>query len=126
MSFTPSIRREGPALGLSSLDLPAGANPQPVLSEAEKVKARLKRLRARRGASHSKNWNRENPEKRRAQKRVEYALKVGKLVRQACERCGATQRVQAHHDDYTRPLEVMWLCPIHHGERHRELRCIAA
>jgi len=27
----------------------------------------------------------------------------------------------AHHDDYGQPLSVMWLCPRHHAERHKEI-----
>lgn len=83
--------------------------------------ARVRRLRQRIGKSHSADWNALNPDKRRAQKAVENALKAGRLVRQPCERCGTTIRVQAHHDDYSNPLVVMWLCQQHHKDRHREL-----
>ena len=33
----------------------------------------------------------------------------------------ATSRVHAHHEDYDYPLDVIWLCPIHHKARHKEL-----
>lgn len=82
---------------------------------------RLRRLRERLGYSHSKTWNQSNPEKRRAQKAVEAALLRGDLQRRPCERCGETKHVHAHHDDYSKPLDVMWLCAKHHKERHREL-----
>ena len=29
---------------------------------------------------------------------------------------------EAHHEDYTKPLEVIWLCKTHHGELHRNKR----
>lgn len=45
-------------------------------------------------------------------------LRVRGLARQPCERCGRRRRVQAHHDDYDKPLEVRWLCPPHHREWH--------
>ena len=45
------------------------------------------------------------------------------LERKPCEVCGET-KVEAHHDDYTKPLEVRWLCKRHHAEvhiRHEEM-----
>lgn len=39
------------------------------------------------------------------------------LDRKPCEVCGAT-KVEAHHDDYTKPLDVRWLCKRHHAEVH--------
>jgi hypothetical protein len=47
-------------------------------------------------------------------------LRIGRLVRETCSKCGA--KAHAHHDDYSRPLDVLWLCPIHHTERHKELK----
>ncbi len=44
-----------------------------------------------------------------------------RIIPQPCERCGSP-KVHGHHEDYSKPLEVMWLCTKHHGERHRELR----
>lgn len=49
---------------------------------------------------------------------VKRAIRSGSLVRQPCESCGTTQRVQAHHDDYNKPLAVRWLCFRHHREWH--------
>ena|ERR1035437_2491923 len=45
------------------------------------------------------------------------ALRDGRLVRQPCETCGRTP-AQAHHDDYSRPLDVRWLCGSHHRLEH--------
>lgn len=47
------------------------------------------------------------------------AIKRGRLVRQPCEVCGA-ERVEAHHDDYSRPYDVRWLCKRHHDEHHMQ------
>lgn len=52
---------------------------------------------------------------------VRDAIARGDLKVQPCERCGDAIGVHAHHDDYSKPLDVIWLCPKHHGERHREL-----
>lgn len=69
----------------------------------------------------TKRMRKQHPEKYRAQTAVGNAIRDGKLARRPCERCGAAERVHAHHDDYARPLEVQWLCPLHHKQRHREL-----
>jgi hypothetical protein len=70
-------------------------------------------------SADTKTWNQINPEKRRSHKAVEVALARGEISRRACERCGELD-AQAHH--YKMPLEIMWLCPKHHAERHMELR----
>lgn len=49
---------------------------------------------------------------------VETALKNGTLEKKQCEVCGA-KRVDAHHDDYSKPLDVRWLCRGHHLKFHR-------
>jgi hypothetical protein len=49
--------------------------------------------------------------------KVQAAVNRGDLVRKPCEVCGA-EKTHAHHDDYSKPLDVMWLCPKHHRERH--------
>ena len=40
-----------------------------------------------------------------------------------CEVCGAVENVDGHHDDYTRPLEVRWLCRKHHRAFHAQSEC---
>lgn len=62
----------------------------------------------------------------RAHNIVEKAVQRGVLVPQPCEVCGANgvmadgrRDVQAHHDDYSKPLYVRWLCQRHHHEWHK-------
>jgi hypothetical protein len=47
--------------------------------------------------------------KKRAYWKVKQAILSGKLSRKPCVVCGETKS-QAHHDDYTKPLDVEWLC----------------
>lgn len=64
--------------------------------------------------------NPKNTTKTDAWQKVQRALKSGLLERQNCEVCGAL-KVDAHHDDYSKPLEVIWLCREHHKQRHKQL-----
>ena len=70
--------------------------------------------RVRRRAS-TKRWSAENPDRRKAHSMVQAALNRGDLVRPwNCAKCRATGRIEASHTDYTKPLEVEWLCvPCH-------------
>lgn len=53
----------------------------------------------------------------RAHALVAKALEAGTLVKEPCEKCGASGAI-AHHDDYNKPLSVRWLCRVHHMEAH--------
>lgn len=57
------------------------------------------------------------PEKRTAHMLVTQAIRKGILAKHPCEICGELI-VEAHHTDYTKPLDVTWLCGIHHKEAH--------
>ena len=67
----------------------------------------------------SAEWRRRNPEKAKAHSKVAREIRAGRLKRKPCEVCGST-KVQAHHDDYSKHLEVRWLCARHHSEHHRK------
>jgi len=55
----------------------------------------------------------ECPIKKSARYKVYCAVKAGELIRQPCEVCGDSKS-EGHHKDYTKPLEVEWLCRKHH------------
>ncbi|WP_217678409.1 hypothetical protein [Falsochrobactrum tianjinense] len=63
------------------------------------------------------NWRRANAEKYKAHLAVQRALSSGELIKPPCEVCGDVQ-VDAHHDDYSKPLSVRWLCRQHHTRLH--------
>jgi hypothetical protein len=50
-----------------------------------------------------------------------YALKSGKVKPMPCQVCGK-EKTQGHHEDYSKPLDVVWLCTRHHADRHIHLR----
>ena len=57
-------------------------------------------------------------DKAKARSAVTHALRDGRLFRKPCETCGSNKS-QAHHDDYSKPLDVRWLCKKDHDEWHR-------
>lgn len=63
-----------------------------------------------------KKWQESYPERRMAHIAVGNALRVGKLTRHPCWVCGT--KAVAHHPDYDRPLDVVWLCHQHHRQAH--------
>lgn len=73
----------------------------------------------RKTSEQNKKYATENAKKTKAHRLANAAIKVGAIVRQPCEVCGEL-KVYAHHCDYDRPLDVMWLCAHHHGAWHSE------
>jgi hypothetical protein len=71
----------------------------------------------------TRTWYANHPHKRAAHKSVEKALRIGLLAKpSACEVCGTSGSLEAHHDDYSRPLDVQWTCIPCHAAAHTEKR----
>lgn len=68
----------------------------------------------------NKAWRAEDSRRVVAHSAVSRAIREGRLDRNPCVRCGEAKSV-AHHEDYDKPLEVMWLCQPCHKVRHKEL-----
>ncbi|OWK20737.1 hypothetical protein AJ88_26180 [Mesorhizobium amorphae CCBAU 01583] len=66
-----------------------------------------------------------NPKAIWAQQALRSALKRGLIIQMPCKECGALD-AEAHHPDYDRPLDVDWLCRLHHRREHLRLKCEAA
>jgi len=47
-------------------------------------------------------------------------LKRGKIKKEPCNKCGSKNNLQMHHEDYSKPLEIIWLCLKCHREKHAE------
>lgn len=68
-----------------------------------------------------------NPEKIYAHSCVGHALRDGRMSKPAvCEDCGIEEKdsrgLHAHHEDYGKPLDVVWLCTTCHGLRHSKYK----
>ena len=69
------------------------------------------------GSVRAAEYRRRFPERYKANNAVQSALRSGRLVKSPCWCCGSDE-VEAHHPDYSAPLDVIWLCPLHHKEIH--------
>ena len=116
---------------LSEYDKSRANNPNRVAARREYQKTEAYRLSCR---AASKKYSKEHGDKRLEQTRryreknekkykchgiVGYAMKCGYLVRENCEACGSAN-THAHHDDYSKPLDVRWLCSLCHKKWHKE------
>ena len=61
-----------------------------------------------------------NKNKKKASTMVNNAVRDKRLKKESCIVCG-NKKSEGHHKDYTKPLEVIWLCRKHHGEIYRKL-----
>lgn len=73
---------------------------------------------------YQQNMRARHPERYAARTAVRNAIRSGRLSRLPCEVCGEA-RTQGHHDDYSRPLDVRWLCFKHHREIGHGQRVLA-
>ena len=96
--------------------------------ERELANARQKKYMAseKGKAKHNetkKLYEKENPEKIKAQRKVRSAIKSGKLIRpEICDVCKREGNIAAHHEDYNKPLEVIWMCQYCHLYHHQRSR----
>ena len=86
------------------------------LKEYERAIAKTERGKKYR-AEKRRRIKKKYPQKHKARRIVYLAIKSDKLTRQPCQVCG-NPKVEAHHDDYSKPLDVRWLCHKHHREVH--------
>jgi len=100
-------------------DRKRGDYPHRVAARAEYAKTEACRVAASKGR---KNYRAKNPGRTRMYSEVSRSIKNGDIKKIPCERCGKTKNIHAHHEDYSKPLDVIWLCVKCHVERYKEMR----
>jgi hypothetical protein len=91
--------------------------------QASKKQPYKKRTDKEANRARAAKWYAANKHKRAAHDKVSKALSSGRLVKpEACQSCGAScARIEGHHKDYSKPLEVEWLCDPCHSDAHRKV-----
>lgn len=85
----------------------------------KKAKAYAKSDRGRAVVAKAHAKQREKyPERVSARAAVATAIQSGRLKKMPCCKCGSL-RSHGHHEDYSKPLDVVWLCSKHHREVHK-------
>jgi ribosomal protein S27AE len=64
-------------------------------------------------------YGKRNPVKVKASAIVARAIRNGKLFSEPCCKCGSTESMHAHHDDYLKPMNVRWMCAGCHSQWHK-------
>ena len=70
--------------------------------------------------SYMNNYKETFPERVKARAIVYTSLRKKRILRQPCEVCGNIKS-EAHHEDYSRPLFIRWLCRMHHREADKAI-----
>lgn len=88
------------------------------IREYDRQRARLPH-RVENAKRIGKEWRENNPDRRDAQIKLLNAIRSGKVVRwPVCAVPECNGKPEAHHPDYSRPFDVVWLCPAHHKQVH--------
>lgn len=88
-----------------------------ICAKAAQKKRRPDHLKANR------QWRLKHPLKYIAHYAIKQAVRYGRIIPPIiCQHCFSRTKLEAHHEDYNRPLDVVWLCAPCHGKRHIEIK----
>lgn len=91
------------------------------VENGEHVRAYDRKRGNRQTPEDQRRYRNKHPDRVRAERKVRWAVKTGVLVRaKHCSECGSSENIHGHHDDYSKPLLVRWLCALCHRRWHAE------
>ena len=84
--------------------------------KGKETEKRYRKSDAKKAAN--RRYRDKNEYKHLAHQYLYIAIKSGLITRKPCLFCGSSE-TEGHHEDYSKPLEVIWLCPKCHAKIHR-------
>lgn len=75
---------------------------------------------SRQTTEYQRQYKARFPNKHKAHRIVGRAIRAKKLHPEPCVVCGTDEYVVAHHNDYLKPLNVVWMCQAHHMQWHEK------
>lgn len=91
----------------------------------EEVREKARKYRAKNKEMFRQQWKKDfqkylSEEANKVKNRARVARHKKMPVRQQCQITECETIGEAHHDDYSKPLDVRWLCKLHHEELHHK------
>lgn len=84
------------------------------------------RFKEKHGISRGGIWGSKNKELKQTYNRTHYLIRSGELpIPMLCDDCNQKRKLQAHHQDYSRPDFISWLCRSCHCKRHGKTARVA-
>ena len=78
--------------------------------------------RIKRSTEVTKRMRKDLPHVYKAHNALNNAVRDGKVIKPThCSTCNKEKKLHGHHDDYSKPLDVEWMCAICHRAFHRDL-----
>jgi len=72
--------------------------------------------------NHKARFKKRHPEIVSAWSAIYRAVRDGKIKSKPCVQCGGINNIHAHHPDYSKPLDIIWLCYYCHRKLHADAR----
>lgn len=74
-------------------------------------------------ANNCSNSASKYPTRMIARRKLKASVKSGEIIKPIhCEKCNEIKLLDGHHEDYSKPLQVMWLCRQCNADRHKYLK----
>ncbi len=96
-------------------------NYDPALKRAQRDRDLLNPEFRKKAVEMGRAYRARNPKAYKAHQLLTYAVRVRKIIpAEYCSHCGIKSQLEGHHPDYSKPLEVIWLCRKCHRKEHRK------